>query len=899
MPNIESPQWHLVSEHLDRALELAEEERERYVAGLERDSPGVARQVRSLLEGGREAPFQRFLAGAAPPFAAQVSAAAVLLGQRVGPYVIDAEIGHGGMGSVWRAKRADGRFEGRVAIKFIHPSWLGSMGEERFRLEGRLLARLDHRNIARLLDAGMLDGRQPYLVLEYVEGEPIDSYCEQRSLGVQDRITLFLDVLAAVAHAHSHLIVHRDLKPSNIFVTPQGTVKLLDFGIAKLVREDGAEVPLTQSSAHALTPEYAAPEQLLGKPVTTATDVYTLGLVLYVLLTAIHPLRSGARSGLELYRAIVSDDPPRPSAAAIGPLAHRRLLEGDLDNILAKALKKNPADRYASSGAFAEDLQRYLTNQPISARPDTVPYRVAKFVRRHRGGVLVGILITVSLISTSVFALLQTSEARHQRDVARSELRRAEAANDFSSLMLEEVGEGGKLMSREQLLERGVQLLDARYGGDREFVAEMLLQLAGRWGDAERNDMAIALSKRSIEIARQAGNPAVLAMTLCEAARQEAQGEARADVDPWLDEAQRLLARIQDVPLRLDVNCLRARAERATVAGEWDQAAAFFSDAHARQVAEGLQTGLDYTSILNDLGRVYLQQGRYADAYTSIIEVGAAFDRGGRGGTAGRLIIHENVAALLIRMGEPRAALAELEAARHPITGRMSDDELPVGMRAKQAHVLRRLGHVQEARDIIAGAADKLLEADSPRLGSFALVEEAAIRAELNEPERARQLLQRAIEINSRTFRASEDNLALAHGLLANIEVHAGQAEAARSHLEAFLQSAGYQRAHPTVILWPALASAASTLLALGDLAKAEIYADDALVAAEKSARNRNSSADVGEVLMILAQIKVAARRPQDAKPLLDRAVRCFDGGLGSDAPRTEQARNLLLTFPI
>ena len=229
-------EWRTLSDHLDQALDLSDEERAAWLADLRAREPVLAAQLTELLEARARQGYSEFLSG--PSLLPEGAVMATLIGRRVGPYVIDAEIGRGGMGTVWRAKRDDGRFEGFVAVKFVNAAWIGQAGEQRFRVEGKLLGKLDHPNIARLLDAGLLDGSQPYLLLEYVQGEPIDEYCARNALEVEARVRLFLDVLAAVGHAHSYLIVHRDLKPANIFVTREGTVKLLDFGIAKLIDAD-------------------------------------------------------------------------------------------------------------------------------------------------------------------------------------------------------------------------------------------------------------------------------------------------------------------------------------------------------------------------------------------------------------------------------------------------------------------------------------------------------------------------------------------------------------------------------------------------------------------------------------------------------------------------------------
>jgi|SRR5580658_7433931 serine/threonine protein kinase len=891
MSIIDGEGWQQVSEHLDRVLEMPEVERSRYVEALTRADPHTGSLLARLLSAHRAQAYDGFLSGSAAPIAESASLSQ-LLGQRLGAYEIEAEIGHGGMGSVWRARRADGRFEGVVAVKFLRAAWLGSAGERRFKLEGLLLARLDHPHIARLLDAGLFEGHQPYLVLEYVEGEPIDAYCARLALDLQSRLRLFLDVLAAVSHAHTHLIVHRDIKPGNILVTREGTVKLLDFGIAKLLHgEDGVE--LTQAGTRALTPEYAAPEQLLGEPVTTATDVYALGLVLYTLLTGAHPRAARQLGGHELVRAVLNEELPRPSAAAPSPVA-ARALEGDLDNIVAKALRRHASERYASAAALADDLERYLGHQPVSARPDTLSYRVAKFAQRNRGSVVTGLAIAVGLIGVTAFALVQMSEARRQRDAARAEFLNAEAANDFSSLMLEEVGEGGHVLTRQQLLDRGVQLLDARHGADPAFVAQMLTQLAGRYGDEERNDQSMALTQRALAIARTAQDPALLAGTLCSAAHQEHEAGVQTDIDRWLSEAVTIIRGLSDPPLRTSTQCLRARAWRASDAGDLSGAAGLLEQAHALQLAEGLRTGLDYTSVLNDLGYMYYNQGRYADAYRTALEVGTAFDRGGRGGTLGRIIIHENTATILTRIGEIRAAYSELYAAQHPVGGPATEPER--ASRGVFAFVLRRLGRLEEARAVVAGRAESLLASAAYDFAARALMEEGAALAELNQPDQARQLLERgiAIETQHRRAGASQRFLADSNAHLANLDTRTGLPDAARRRLDLFFASQGYPQTPAQPYLLPALLAAARADLELGDLRGAETHARDALRIAESVARGPDTSADVGESLFMLARIERAEHHLTEVRALLTRALRCFTEGVGPDAPVTIKAREEL-----
>jgi tetratricopeptide (TPR) repeat protein len=329
--------------------------------------------------------------------ASQLPLEGVVAGGRIGPYRIVREIGRGGMLTVYEAVRDQDEFHQRVAIKLVKRGMDSDMILLRFRTERQILARLEHPNIARLLDGGATEDGQPYFAMEFVEGEPIDEYCRKNQLNLNGRLKLFQQVASAVHYAHQNLVVHRDLKPSNILVTSTGTVKLLDFGIAKVLRAEPGEgtTGLTGASQRPMTPEYASPEQVRGESITTATDVYSLGIVLYELLCGERPYRIESRLQSEIERIICLEEPARPSTATKGPA--RRELAGDLDNIVLMALRKEPRFRYGSVEQFREDVQRYLEGLPVIARRPTTGYRAWKFVRRNKGAVTAAALVAASL----------------------------------------------------------------------------------------------------------------------------------------------------------------------------------------------------------------------------------------------------------------------------------------------------------------------------------------------------------------------------------------------------------------------------------------------------------------------------------------------------------------------
>ena len=361
-----------------------------------------------------------------------------LIGRQIGAYKIEKEIGRGGMGAVYLASRADKEFEKKVAVKLIKRGLDTDEIIKRFRNERQILAGLDHTNITRLIDGGATDDGLPYLVMDYVEGKPLTKYAEAKELTINERLKLFLQICSAVRYAHQNLIIHRDLKPSNILVTNDGVPKLLDFGIAKLIDEANEET-FHNTLTRVMTPEYASPEQVQGKPITTASDVYSLGVILYELLTGERPYKVKSKSADEISKIITDTSPTRPSDVlrrgeeekrrkgdgereiiSFSPLLpfSSSQLKGDLDNIVLMAMRKEPERRYSSVEQFAGDIQRFLDGLPVIAQEDTFSYRASKFIARNKTGVAAGIGIAASLVAGIIATSRQSRIAKKERDIA-------------------------------------------------------------------------------------------------------------------------------------------------------------------------------------------------------------------------------------------------------------------------------------------------------------------------------------------------------------------------------------------------------------------------------------------------------------------------------------------------
>ncbi len=475
MPDL-SALFHQAEEIFQKALESPEAQRAATVATLCGDNTALLREIQSLLK----AHAQEESATASSKLEAGKGGIETWSGRKsIGPYEIDRLIGHGGMSAVYLAHRADGQFEQQVALKLIDMPFVTSLFQERFRQERQILATLSHPNIARMLDGGVSQDGELYLVMEYINGSSIQKYCAEHALPVRGRIELFLSVCLAVRFAHQNLVVHRDLKPDNILVQEDGTAKLLDFGTARLLTplDSTAESELTRHGMHSFTPQYASPEQVKGAPISTASDIYSLGVLLYLLLAGAPPyeLKSGTTD--EMIRVICEEQPPKPSTKAA-----KGAVDADLDAIVLKALRKEPPQRYSSVDQLIADLQAYLDGQPVIAHQGSFRYFAVKFVRRNRRAIIAAALLGASILTGMAGILWQSRIAQRQRTIAEA---RAEDLRKLSNQLLSEIDEAiqkipGSTAAQRLLVSTIAEHLD-RAAKDASGDLQMKLDLANAY----------------------------------------------------------------------------------------------------------------------------------------------------------------------------------------------------------------------------------------------------------------------------------------------------------------------------------------------------------------------------------------------------------------------------------
>jgi eukaryotic-like serine/threonine-protein kinase len=521
--------WQQIQSLFQQTVDMTEAERAAHLDKYCSDDSGLRGSVQSLLalDGTREDALLNAVGAAAESLLDDHRDR--LLGTRVGPYRVVSILGHGGMSTVYRGERDDSQYHQTVAIKVLQHAAVHPRLRSRLHSERHILATLDHPSIARLIDSGDLDDGTPYLVMEFVDGESIDVYCDSRTLFIRERIELFIAVCGAVHYAHRNLIVHRDIKASNIFVTEEGAPKLLDFGIAKLLAPESLShtLPVTRLQERILTPENAAPEQVLGRPITTATDTYALGVLLYLLLTGRSPYRLLSYSQLQLERAICMDDPTRPSQMVVSklkgesdidrsrisdrrglsPQRLRTRLSGDLDAIVSMAMRKEPDRRYASVEALADDLRRHLLGQPVRARHGDWRYNSAKFLRRNLLPVVATAAIFVGLVIMAGVTLWENHRIGLARDATAEERDRAQQVSAFMVDVFSRAdpfNAQGKESTAKELLDRGAENIKNNTNLQPEVHAQLLESIGLAYRRQNLHETAIPLFEQAVNIRREA-----------------------------------------------------------------------------------------------------------------------------------------------------------------------------------------------------------------------------------------------------------------------------------------------------------------------------------------------------------------------------------------------------------
>jgi len=884
---VAADRWRRIEALFDEASALPAGERMAFLSRACGEDLEMRSEVESLLAADESA--GEFLGRPAFPETPPLFPAS-LVGRRIGHYAVESLLGEGGMSTVYLAVRADDVYQQKVALKVLAYGADRSDLSARFRAERQILASLDHPGIARLLDGGNTDDGRPYLVMEYIGGEPIDRYCDRHRLGIDARIDLFRQVCAAVQYAHQNLVVHRDIKPSNILVTAGGVPRLLDFGIAKFL--EGAQHPgtieATATGLRLMTPLYASPEQVEGGAITTATDVYSLGALLYVLLTGQSPYRVPATRPDALQRAVLEQNPERPSAAAgratgeassrpsdgageegptaealaeergLRPLQLRRKLRGDLDNIVLTALRKEPARRYASVALLSEDLRRHREQLPVAAQPDTLEYRARKFVLRHRAGVAAAAAGLAILLGLAATMTVQALRLARQRDEIRAERDKALKLTG----LLEQVFSGsdpsesrGETLTAREILDKGA----ARAMADLEHQPETQASLAlvigrvyQRLGLKERAQPFLQQSLSLRQRLRGPSDPAVAESLLALALLDQDRGEFAA----------------AEAGQRRALDILRGRL------GDEDASVA---------------------DALNDLSATLIALAKYPEAESGLRRA-LVIHRKVHGDT------HETVASDLSNLGSvlrKAGKLAEAEAAHR--------EALAVGRKvfgpvhpdlARQVNnlavVLRDEDRFAEAETYARealGITRKLYGVEHPDI-ALQLSNLGSILRGRGDYEGAIAAAREGLEMRRRLFGPDHEQVAMSLGNLGDLMEQTGDLAEARSLYEEALrvERKALGPEHPRTAT--VLAHLADVSLAQGDLGRAEPLAREAMEIRRKALGEGH--ADFGASLVTLGSIRLAAGASAEAEDLLRRGLAVLEKALPAGNWRIADARSRL-----
>ena len=880
--------WDRVREVFGEALERDPAQWQRFLQRTCAGDPELRAEVESLLEAHRAG--RGFLEPRAEEAKRSPATSNMdpVSDRRVGAYELERCIGRGGMGTVYSAVRADAAFEKRVAVKLLKRDLDSTEVARRFRAERQILAGLDHPNIARLIDGGSAGDGRPYLVMEYVDGQPVDEYCNARELPVAARIELFRTVCSAVQFAHRNLVVHRDLKPSNILVTGGGEVKLLDFGIAKILDPElKSRTPLPTATVLGLmTPEYASPEQLLGEPVTTVSDVYSLGVLLYILLTGRQPFGCVDRSPLEVLWAVRNEEPEAPSnvvgrapaSRGLGPGSTparraklRRQLAGDLDNIVLTALRKEPARRYGSVDQLSEDLRRHLAGHPVSARKDTFVYRCGKFLHRHRLAVSAAGAFLVAALGFGIQMAIQRSQIARQRDRVEEqrrqtevERRRAQRVTSFLVDLFEvsdpySSGVDSRDVTARELLDQGARRLAAELAGQPEIRAELSHTIASIYRRLGLLEEAAPLLEDALKARREilGSDHAKVAQSLGE---QGLLYQARGDYESAktaLGQALSLRRRLFGETHQAVAESLSHLAGLAQATGDFHQAERLYRRALAVYREHFGADNAVVADVVHQLALNLQSQGDFAGAEP---------------------LYHEALALHLGLFGEEHVQVANTRANLAQLALARGDPERAETLYRRALKTLRRaLGddHVEVA---------------------FCLHSLAAVAHQRGELEAAESRYREALEILSRRLGPRHPDLATTlNGLASVLQAANDPAAAERAYRAALaIRRGAFGEANPLLV--PSLTGLARVAVEGGDCTTAERLLHEALGIARQAFPGGHWRTAVAESLLGVCLIR--SRHYSEAESLLLESYRVLRQSKGEQATATlKTAERLVLLY--
>jgi serine/threonine-protein kinase len=896
---------------------MSEEERSTWLFSLHSKDPVLADQLEMLLCEHRALSEEGFLERRS----VELPSPSTLANQALGVYKLVSQIGEGGMSSVWLAERNDGRFERQVAVKFLNIALMGKSGEQRFKREGSILGHLAHPHIAELIDAGVSQAGQPYLVLEYVKGDHIDRYSDQQKLNVEARLRIFLDVLASVAQAHANLIVHRDLKPSNVLVTTDGQVKLLDFGIAKLLEaegQSGAATMLTREGGGALTPAYAAPEQLTGQAITTATDVYALGVLLYELLTGYHPAGTDAHTPATLVKAIVNTEPARPSdivastrtdiraattsasRRATTPERLQRLLRGDLDTIISKALKKEPAERYLSVTALADDLRRYLKNEPISARPDTLTYRTVKFVRRHRTAVALATLAIAATAAGIMGTLIQSRTERAERDFAFAQLSRAETINGLNEFLLSDAAPSGKPFTVNELLARAEHIVERQQDKRDPQRIEILISLGRQYNVLDEQAKSRQLLGEAYDLSRGLTDHPIRARASCSLASALALAGEHHRAEKLAQEGLHELGNNKRFALD-QMFCLLRATEVARARGDSREGFARTEAAQRALKQAPFKSELLESQLLMDVAESYRLSGRYEEANAAFEKASAQLTALGRDDTQTAVTLFNNWGVALVLAGRPQDSSRVFRRAFETSRAGQSEDAVSPMLLVNYARTLRELHQINEAADYAERGYAKALRSGAQVVIGQSLLLRAQIYMDQGDFQRAAAMLDEvepklrkslpAGHIAFAALASSRALLAQAHGdLQTALELSTEAVTISEAAMKAGRLGGDYL---PTFLI-----RRSDVELQLGYPDRAEADAARAVSLLQASAQLGAFSSTLGRAYLTLGRALQSQGKLSEAHPAFHSAAEHLQNTLGPDHPDTRSALLLAESVP-